>query len=60
MNDLPLEKQLIHRQFCDQVAGVSDRNVLIEMLKQLHLNYLGQKAMFVKIAKNEFLGDRKL
>lgn len=56
MDNLPFEKQLIHRQFCDQVAGVSDRNVLIEMLKQLHLNYLRQQAMFVKNAKNEFVG----
>ncbi len=59
MSDLPLEKQLTHAKFCQQVADIRDRNVLLEMLKDLHLKYLSDQAHMVKIAKNEFMGDKK-
>jgi hypothetical protein len=59
MSDLPLEKQLTHAQFCKQVADIRDRNVLIKMLEDLHLKYLSDQAMVSKIAKNEFMGDKK-
>ena len=39
MSDLPIEKQLTHHQFCEQIADIRDRNVLIEMLKDLHIKY---------------------
>jgi hypothetical protein len=58
MNDLPLEKQLTHHQFCEQIADIRDRNVLIEMLKDLHIKYLADQTMVSKIAKNEFMGGK--
>jgi hypothetical protein len=51
MNDLPLEKQLRHHQFCKQIADIRDRNLLIEMLKDLHIKYLADQANFVRMAK---------
>jgi hypothetical protein len=56
MSDLPIEKQLTHHQFCEQIADIRDRNVLIEMLKQLHVKYLADQAAFVRMAKGEFIG----
>jgi hypothetical protein len=58
MSDLPLEKQLTHAQFCQQVADIRDRNVLIKMLEDLHLKYLCDQSMVSKIAKNEFMGNK--
>jgi hypothetical protein len=58
MSNLPLEKQLTHVKFCQQVADIRDRNVLIEMLKDLHIKYLSDQAMVSKIAKNEFMGGK--
>jgi hypothetical protein len=54
MSDLPLEKQLTHHLFCEQIADIRDRNVLIEMLKDLHIKYLADRAMVSKIAMNDF------
>jgi hypothetical protein len=54
MNDLPLEKQLTHHLFCERIADIRDRNVLIEMLKDLHIKYLADQAMVSKIAMNDF------
>jgi hypothetical protein len=58
MSNLPLEKQLKHYQFREQIADIRDRNVLIEMLKDLHIKYLSDQAMVSKIAKNEFMGGK--
>jgi hypothetical protein len=58
MSNLPLEKQLTHYQFREQIADIRDRNVLIEMLKDLHIKYLSDQAMVSKIAKNEFMGGK--
>jgi hypothetical protein len=51
MSDLSIEKQLRHHQFCEQIADIRDRNVLIEMLKDLHIKYLADQAAFVRMAK---------
>jgi hypothetical protein len=59
MSDLPIEKQMTHAVFCRQIENI-DINSAKELLIQLHLLYLGQQAMFVKLAKGEFLGDKKL
>ena len=37
-----------------------DKQVLIEMLKDLHIKYLSDQAAFVRMAKVEFMGERKL
>jgi hypothetical protein len=58
MNNLSVEKQLRHYQFCKQIADIRDRNMLIEMLKDLHIKYLADQAMVSKIAKNEFMGGK--
>ncbi len=58
MSDLPIEKQLTHVKFCQKVADIRDRNVLLEMLKDLHIKYLSDQAMVSKIAKNEFMGGK--
>jgi acyl-ACP thioesterase len=55
MNDLPIEKQMTHAVFCRQIQNI-DLDSAKQLLIELHLLYLGQQAMFVKIAKNEFLG----
>lgn len=54
MNNLPIEKQLTHHNFCAIVAEVKDVNVAKEMLKDLHLKYLSDQAAVTKIIKNEF------
>ena len=58
MSNLPLEKQLTHYQFCEQIADIRDRNMLIEMLKDLHIKYLSDQAAFVRMAKGEFMGGK--
>jgi hypothetical protein len=55
MNDLPIEKQLTHTIFCNQIQNI-DIDSAKQLLIELHLLYLGQQALMVKIAKNEFMG----
>lgn len=55
MSDLPVEKQLTHSVFCRQIENI-DLASAKELLVQLHLLYLGQQAVMVKIAKQDFLG----
>ena len=55
MNDLPIEKQLTHTIFCNQIQNI-DLEAAKQLLIELHLLYLGQQALMVKIAKNEFMG----
>ncbi len=55
MNDLPIEKQLTHTIFCNQIQNI-DIDSAKQLLIELHLLYLGQQAVFAKIAKNEFMG----
>jgi hypothetical protein len=59
MSDLPPEKEFTHHQFCGQIADIRDRNVLIKMLEDLHIKYLADQAAFVRMAKGEFMGERK-
>jgi hypothetical protein len=54
MSDLPLEKQLEYRKFCDRVAEIKDVNVLRVILENLHESYLRDQAMVNKIARNDF------
>ena len=55
MNDLPIEKQLTHTIFCNQIQNI-DIDSAKQLLIELHLLYLGQQALMVKIANNEFMG----
>lgn len=52
MNNLPIEKQLTHRYFCDALENIDDVEQLKYQLGQLHLLYLKQQAMFAQMAKN--------
>jgi hypothetical protein len=54
MNNLPLEKQLEHRKFCDKVAAITDVNVARVMLANLHESYLRDQSTVSRIAKNDF------
>lgn len=58
MSDLPLEKQLTHARFCQQVADIRDRNVLIKMLEDLHLKYLSDQNNAAIVMKNKLMGIR--
>ena len=55
MSDLPVEKQFTHMMFCQQIQSI-DLNSAKQLLIELHMLYLGQQAVMVKIAKQEFLG----
>lgn len=52
MNNLPLEKQLSHRYFCDAMENIDDIKELKHQISKLHLLYLQQQAMFAQMAKN--------
>ena len=53
---LPMEKLLTHRVFKDQIQNINLEQAK-ELLEQLHLMYLGQSVLFIKLAKQEFLGN---
>lgn len=55
MDNLPIEKQMTHAIFCRQIQNI-DLDQAKQLLTELHMLYLGQQAMMVKLAKNEFLG----
>ncbi len=55
MDKLPPEKAFTHALFCKQIEHI-DIDSAKQLLIELHLLYLGQQAMMVKMAKNEFLG----
>jgi hypothetical protein len=55
MDKLPPEKEFTHMMFCQQIQNI-DLDQAKQLLTELHMLYLGQQAMFVKMAKNEFLG----
>ncbi|MBD2189745.1 hypothetical protein [Pseudanabaena mucicola] len=55
MSDLPVEKQFTHMVFCQQIQNI-DLDAAKQLLADLHMLYLGQQAVMVKIAKQEFLG----
>lgn len=54
MNELPVEKQFTHMMFCQQISNI-DLDSAKQLLTELHMLYLGQQAVMVKIAKQEFL-----
>lgn len=49
MSDLPVEKQFTHIMFCQQIANI-DIDSAKQLLTELHMLYLGQQAMMVKLA----------
>ncbi|WP_019500920.1 hypothetical protein [Pseudanabaena sp. PCC 6802] len=53
MNNLPTEKEFAHALFCQQVEAV-DLESAKKLLKDLHLLYLGQQALFAQLAKRDF------
>ncbi len=55
MSDLPVEKQFTHMMFCQQIKNI-DLDSAKQLLTELHMLYLGQQAVMVRIAKQEFLG----
>jgi sulfur transfer complex TusBCD TusB component (DsrH family) len=55
MSNLSPEKEFTHMMFCQQIQNI-DLDAAKQLLTELHLLYLGQQAVFAKIAKNEFLG----
>jgi hypothetical protein len=57
MNNLPPEKEFTHMMFCQQIQNI-DLEAAKQLLIELHLLYLGQQALMVKIAKNEFMGGK--
>lgn len=58
MENLPIEKQLTHIMFCQNIENI-DLNTAKELLAQLHLLYLGQQAVMIKMGKGAFFGDLK-
>ena len=58
MENLPIEKQLTHIMFCQNIENI-DLNTAKELLAQLHLLYLGQQAVMIKMGKRAFFGDLK-
>jgi hypothetical protein len=55
MSELPIEKQFTHMMFCQQIANI-DLDAAKQLLTELHLLYLGQQSVMVKLTKQEFLG----
>jgi hypothetical protein len=55
MSDLPPEKAFTHALFCQQIQTI-DLDTAKQLLTELHMLYLGQQAIMVKIAKQEFFG----
>lgn len=53
MSDLPPEKQFTHTVFCQQIRNI-DLDSAKQLLTELHMLYLGQQAVMVKLAKQEF------
>lgn len=51
MKNLPLEKQLTHRCFCDEIQNINDMNELKHQVCKLHLLYLRQQEVFAQMAK---------
>lgn len=54
MENLPIEKQFTHMMFCQQIQNI-DLDSAKQLLTELHMLYLGQQAVMVKLAKQEFL-----
>ena len=58
MTELSVEKQLTHQLFCMQLESLDLATAKI-LLMELHLLYLIQQAMFIKVTKQHFSGESK-
>ena len=58
MENLPIEKQLTHIMFCQSIENI-DLDTAKQLLAQLHLLYLGQQAVMIKMGKGSSFGDLK-
>lgn len=58
MENLPIEKQLTHIMFCQSIENI-DLDTAKQLLAQLHLLYLGQQVVMIKMGKGSFFGDLK-
>ena len=56
MSSLSIEKQFTHRMFLSQIENINLEQAK-ELLESLHLLYLGQSALFTKLAKQDFLDN---
>ena len=54
INNLALEKQFAHLNFCSAIQNIEDLNELKDLLSEIHLLYLRQQEVFVQIAKSPF------
>jgi hypothetical protein len=54
---LSMEKQFTQIKFRKQIQGMSAEQA-IQMLDEVHILWLASQEMFVKLAKQEFLGDK--
>ena len=54
LDNLPLEKQFAHLNFCSAIQNIEDLNELKYLLYEMHLLYLRQQKVFVQIAKSPF------
>ncbi|MBW4535120.1 MAG: hypothetical protein KME09_14385 [Pleurocapsa minor HA4230-MV1] len=52
LNNLPLEKQLTHYDFCLAIQNINDLNELKHQVCEMHLLYLRQQEVFIRIAKS--------
>lgn len=52
MKNLPIEKQLTHRYFCDGIQNLDNIDELKKQIVKLHLLYLQQQALFAQMAKD--------
>lgn len=55
MSNLPIEKQFTHMMFCQKITNI-DLETAKQLLAELHLLYLSQQVVFIKLAKQEFTG----
>jgi hypothetical protein len=58
MSDLPPEKEFTHMMFCQQIQNI-DLETAKQLLTELHMLYLGQQAVMIKMGKGTFFGDLK-
>ena len=57
-SSLPIEKQFTHLVFCQQIQNI-DLDAAKQLLTELHMLYLGQQYVMVKLAKQDFLDGIK-
>ncbi|MEN9870190.1 MAG: hypothetical protein RLZZ171_1178 [Cyanobacteriota bacterium] len=55
LNNLPLEKQFTHWDFCIAIQNINDLNELKHQVCEMHLLYLRQQEVFIQIAKSSVI-----